>query len=462
MNKTLLLVFVHGFQGDDNTFEQFPTDLAGLTSHCLPQLTVLTKTYPCYATRGDLSLAVQNLRTWLQDLVIDLESRPGGSPHPTTNPSVRTILVCHSMGGIVSADVLLGIIDEPTVSGKRGRMMFPYIQGIIAFDTPFLGLAPSMFAHNVDAKVKSAGEVVKVVGAIAGGLWGGLKAGEEAIAKVDGSTALATRIPAEGAKAREEKDRERDREKRSTRSGREKEGGGTSSHRSSKSERERDPEGNSGRRNSRSEKEKSERPSHHRSSSSRHSSLVGLDTSSTPASTSPATTPKEEQPTAWSRWGKLALYAAGAASIAAAGTAASIYKREEIVAGFSWATSHLEFVSELYKSETLKTRLSRVSSIKGVGFANIYTSLGVRKANSMTAPPGVGGAVEQFLGMERTFCSEPQKESAREGWYKMVNKRADNEIAAHTGMFNGKTNLEYFWMRTHARDLVVAWAEGWK
>ncbi|KAF8454304.1 hypothetical protein BGX38DRAFT_1089557 [Terfezia claveryi] len=351
MNKTLLLVFVHGFQGDDNTFEQFPTDLAGLTSHCLPQLTVLTKTYPCYATRGDLFLAVQNLRTWLQDLVIDLESRPGGSPHPTTNPSVRTILVCHSMGGIVSADVLLGIIDEPTVSGKRERMMFPYIQGILAFDTPFLGLAPSMFAHNVDEKVKSAGEVVKTVGAIAGGLWGG-----------------------------------------------------------------------------------------------RHSSLVGLDTSSTPASTSPDTTPKEEQPTAWSRWGKLALYAAGAASIAAAGTAASIYKREEIVAGFSWATSHLEFVSELYKSETLKTRLSRVSSIKGVGFANIYTSLGVRKANSM----------------ERTFCSEPQKESAREGWYKMVNKRADNEIAAHTGMFNGKTNLEYFWMRTHARDLVVAWAEGWK
>ncbi|KAF8425144.1 hypothetical protein EV426DRAFT_547331 [Tirmania nivea] len=343
MKKTLLLVFVHGFQGDDNTFEQFPADLAGLTSHCLPQLTVLTKTYPCYATRGDLSLAVQNLRTWLQDLIIDLESRPGGSRHPTTNPSVRTILVCHSMGGIVSTDVLLGIIDEPTVSGKGERMMFPYIQGILAFDTPFLGLAPGMLAHNVDAKVKSAGEVVRTVGAIAGGLWGGLMAGAEATAKVDGSTA-------------------------------------------------------------------------------------------------------EEQSTAWSRWGKIAIFAAGAASIAAAGTAASIYKREEITAGFSWVTSHLEFVSELYKSEALKTRLSRASSIKGVGFANIYTSLGLRKANSM----------------ERTFCSEPQKESARRGWYKMVNSKADDEIAAHTGMFNGKTNMEYFWMRIHARDLVVAWAEGWQ
>lgn len=190
---------------------------------------------------------------------------------------------------------------------------------------------------------------------------------------------------------------------------------------------------------------------------------MGLDTSPTPTSTPPATTPKEEQPSStWSRWGKLALYAAGAASIAAAGTAATIYKREEITAGFSWATSHLEFVSELYKYEILKTRLSRASSIKGVGFANIYTSLGVRKANSMTAPPGAGGAVEQLLGMERTFCSEPQKGSAREGWYKMVNKKADDEIAAHTGMFNGKTNLEYFWMRTHARDLVVAWTEGWQ
>ena len=386
------------------------------------------------------------------------------------------------MGGIVSADVLLGIIDEPTVSGKGERMMFPYIQGILAFDTPFLGLAPGMFAHNVDAKVKTAGEVVKAVGAIAGGLWGGLKAGEEATAKVDGSTAVATRIPVEGAKAREEKDRERERDRekrRSSKSEREKEGRessshkgsrserekdreGSSSHRSSKSEREKDREGSSSRRSSRSEKEKSERPSYHRSSSSRHSSLVGLDTSSTPASTPPATAPIEEQPSTWSRWGKLALYAAGAASIAAAGTAASIYKREEIAAGFSWATSHLEFVSELYKYEALKTRLSRASSIKGVGFANIYTSLGVRKANSMTAPPGAGGAVEQFLGMERTFCSEPQKESAREGWYKMVNKKVDDEIGAHTGMFNGRTNLEYFWMRTHARDLVVAWTEGWQ
>ena len=153
---------------------------------------------------------------------------------------------------------------------------------------------------------------------------------------------------------------------------------------------------------------------------------------------------------------------AGAASIAAVGTAATLYKREEITAGFSWVTSHLEFVSELYKTEALKTRLSRVSSIKGVGFANIYTSLGLRKANSMTAPPGASGVVEQFLGMERTFCSEPQKESAKMGWDKMVNGAADDEIAAHTGMFNGKTNAEYFWMRTHSRDLVVAWTEGWQ
>jgi len=344
---------------------------------------------------------------------------------------VRTILVCHSMGGIVSADVLLGIINEPTVSGKGERMMFPYIQGILAFDTPFLGLAPGMFAHNVDAKVKSAGEVVRVVGAIAGGLWGGLKAGEEATVGKDAGTVVASRVPVEGARTREGEDSEKERQKRRS---------SKSERKSSKSERGKDREG----------------------SSRRQSSSAGLDTSLTPAPTSPATIPKEEQPTAWSRWGKLALYAAGAASIAAAGTAASIYKREEITAGFSWATSHLEFVSELYKAEALKTRLSRASSIKGVGFANIYTSLGVRRANSMTAPPGVGGAVEQFLGMERTFCSEPQKESARKGWYKMVNDKASDEIAAHTGMFNGKTNAQYFWMRIHVRDLVVAWVEGWQ
>lgn len=428
------------------------------------------------------------------------------------------------MGGIVSADVLLSIIDEPTVSGKGDRMMFPYIQGILAFDTPFLGLAPGMFAHNVDAKVKTAGELVKQVGAIAGGLWGGLRAGEEASGRNDGETAVATRIPAEGAKAREEKESRREsrgsrsergerseKKERSERSERgerserkERSERGEKSERSERSERKHSERKDSDRsekserrhserrdseRSERSERKHSERKDSERSEKSerRHSERRDSERSSkserserpirsesfntlgtsrdrqqSPEPETPAATPAIP---AWQRWKKLALIT-GAVGALAAGTAAGYYKREEISQGFGWVSSHFEFVAELYKSETLATRLTRASSIRGVGFANFYTSLGLRRANSagggnMAAPPGAASAVQTFLGGERTFCSEPQKDSARRGWYKTVNNKAKDEIGAHTGLFSPGTNPEFYKMRDHARDLVVQWVEGW-
>ncbi|KAK1913812.1 hypothetical protein P3342_007057 [Pyrenophora teres f. teres] len=106
MRRTLLLCFIHGFKGGDETFRTFPSHVKALLQHALPKVTVLAITYPQFETRGDLHECVGRFKEWLQNKVIDLEVA-NSTPSPTVDPSVRTILVGHSMGGIVAAETLL-------------------------------------------------------------------------------------------------------------------------------------------------------------------------------------------------------------------------------------------------------------------------------------------------------------------------------------------------------------------
>lgn len=276
--------------------------------------------------------------------MIDLEVA-AGTHSPTVDPSVRTVLVTHSMGGIVAADTLLSILDDQVVkSGPNSpeKFMFPYIQGILAFDTPYLGLSPAIFAYGADTNLKTASTAISQVSTLASGFF-------------------ASRAATEGSKALDQAP---------------------------------------------SEENKGKEP---------------------------------EAPGFWSQWGKTVAYA-GAAGALAAGGVAAYFKRDELGEHWGWVSSHLEFVGVLLKGEELKNRTERVSSIEGVGFANLYTALGDRGKDKG----------------ERTFCILPQK--GGKGWFRCTNTKAQDEVNAHVSMFHPKTNPKYFELSQLAKELVVRWA----
>ena len=151
----------------------------------------------------------------LQNKVIDLEVA-ASTPSPTIDPAVRVVLVGHSMGGIVAAETLLAIASDSPVPplsdtksdpadpapstaahtqkpasksvqtdiqktsrtstpGSRAStpephsssFMFPYIQGILAFDTPYLGISPGVVAHGAEQHYKNASSAYSAISDVA-------------------------------------------------------------------------------------------------------------------------------------------------------------------------------------------------------------------------------------------------------------------------------------------------------
>lgn len=220
MKKTLLLCFIHGFKGGESTFGDnyaFTEDLRRRVASVLPKVNVRVEVYPKYETRGDLGECVGRFRDWLLNKVIDLEVA-AGTPSPTVDPSVRVLLVGHSMGGIVAAETTISLASEKPIHGTTdpsvhddnpsaapprpptpNSLMFPYIQGVLAFDTPFLGVSPGVVAHGAEGHYAAiSGTVAQLSGLT--GLWGGAKA---ANSQVPQQRKVAGALPAPESKADE-------------------------------------------------------------------------------------------------------------------------------------------------------------------------------------------------------------------------------------------------------------------
>jgi hypothetical protein len=122
----------------------------------------------------------QLISSRLLEKVIDIEVERH-TPSPTVEPSVRTILIGHSMGGIVAADTILALTSDQAVESSSNQdpvqpalnsFMFPYIQGVLAFDTPYLGISPGVVAHGAEDHINAASSAYTQLSGLTGALWG--------------------------------------------------------------------------------------------------------------------------------------------------------------------------------------------------------------------------------------------------------------------------------------------------
>ena len=343
-------------------------------STLLPKIDVQVLIYPKYETRGDLADCVGRFRDWLQEKVIDVEVGKG-TQSPTVDPSVRVVLCGHSMGGIVAAETVVALTSErvippSTASGGSGDgnhtaapgekedvplngLMFPYVQGVLSFDTPYLGISPGVVAHGAETHYSTASAALTQLGTLTS-LWN--SAGKPGTA----STA------AKGAAERK------------------------------------------------------------------------------PVAALPA--PKAEgagaddNKTGWGSWGRMAMYA-GAGAALASGAAAAYLKRDQLTEGWTWVSSHLEFVGCLARGEELRRRIAfmvRVNKELGVGFGNLYTRLGKGAIAVQQKVAGIGGTnvVGTVMGGQRTFCNLPSRRTGADKsgvWEEAINEAATDETSAHMG-----------------------------
>ena len=347
----------------------------------------------------------------LQNVVIDIEVE-NGAQSPTVDPSVRVILVGHSMGGIVAADTYIAIASDSPIpyshtaapypstttnttatstsappsssTSKRAEspphtFMFPYIQGVLAFDTPYLGIAPGVVANSAETKYQTASSAYTALSSAASAFGFGGGAAAASGPKGIGAAKKLTAGP----------------------------------------------------------------------ESAKEALSASADAAAVPA---------------WQKWGKYAMWT-GAVGAVAAGGVAGYNNRDSITYGLTWVSSHLEFVGCLLRGEELKSRVSFLASAnaeRGVGFCDIYTTLGAAGTKSGTTVAGGFVEIGAKDGARRTFCNLPQRPDWTAFFVPSTNDKATDEVQAHMSMFLPKENPGFYALGDSAKSKIVAWVDqGW-
>ncbi len=93
--RTLLIIYVHGFMGNDSSFRSFPAHVHNFLRDALAETHLIhSKIYPRYKTYKAIDVARDNFSRWLE---------------PHESPTTDVILLGHSMGGLLAAEVVLAV-----------------------------------------------------------------------------------------------------------------------------------------------------------------------------------------------------------------------------------------------------------------------------------------------------------------------------------------------------------------
>ena len=124
-------MYIHGFYGNDQSFQSFPAHVHNCLSSLLSDSHVIhSKVYPRYKTYKAIEVARDNFSAWLE---------------PHESPTTDVILVGHSMGGLLAAEVVL----MPNQSPYRQQPFKHRILGSLSLDSPFLGLHPGIVVSGI-------------------------------------------------------------------------------------------------------------------------------------------------------------------------------------------------------------------------------------------------------------------------------------------------------------------------
>ena len=94
------------------------------------------------------------------------------------------------MGGFVATDAMFSILsNRPKIDGKE--CMFPLIAGLLTFDTPYNGMARSLFAYGAFSQYQNASTLYSLWSSLSGGL--GLQAASAAASSF--ATEKASTVP---------------------------------------------------------------------------------------------------------------------------------------------------------------------------------------------------------------------------------------------------------------------------
>ena len=158
--RTLLLVYIHGFMGNEASFQSFPAHVHNLLSEALSEThSVHTKMYPRYKSRKTIEFAREEFSSWyvyllyfkfLDQYLPSCKFRL----QPNTRYGTDIVLLGHSMGGILGAEVAL----KPSSTPATGQPFYYRILGTINFDTPFLGIHPGVISSGISSLFRPAPE----------------------------------------------------------------------------------------------------------------------------------------------------------------------------------------------------------------------------------------------------------------------------------------------------------------